>query len=201
MNLGIANFGRDQVRVLGKFLRRAREERNCSLKRLAAESGVGVATIRKIESGTANPSLLTVVAMTEALGVSIDQAVAASRVAHPINDLVHGCTMADGDGRSAMSDLTQDLLDPRLSVRLLAVPPGAALARTAQPDSAPLFAYVVGGTLRLAFADDTIEDLRIGDAIHLKDELPMAWSNPAAQHALVLCVSDRRASAVGPAHA
>ena len=76
-----SDFGREHLRSLGRRLRELREARSWSLKRLSAESGVSVAAIQKIESGDTNPNLLTVLAIADVLGESVDRLVVASRKA------------------------------------------------------------------------------------------------------------------------
>jgi transcriptional regulator with XRE-family HTH domain len=66
---------------LGALLREARGER--SMARVAAEAGVPVETLRKIESGRIpTPAFFTVVALAAALGVSLED-VAAHCAADP----------------------------------------------------------------------------------------------------------------------
>src|SRR5215831_1121743 len=62
---------------LGAILRQARGPR--SMSELAAESGVPVETLRKIETGRiATPAFFTVVALAAALGVDLDRLAARS---------------------------------------------------------------------------------------------------------------------------
>src|SRR5258708_12626510 len=83
-------FEREHVRILGRRIRALREARKWSLQRLSVNSDVSIAAIQKIESGAANPSLLTVIAIIEALGESVDQLISASRNAHRMLTVVRG---------------------------------------------------------------------------------------------------------------
>jgi transcriptional regulator with XRE-family HTH domain len=57
---------------LGRVLREARGQR--SMTEIAAKSGIPVETLRKIETGRiATPAFFTVVALADALGVSLEE--------------------------------------------------------------------------------------------------------------------------------
>lgn len=63
---------RNRGRHLGAVLRTARRER--SMTEVAADSGVSVETLRKIESGRIpTPAFFTVAALAASLGVSLDE--------------------------------------------------------------------------------------------------------------------------------
>jgi len=52
-------------------IRQLRERKGVSLRELARRAGVGVATLSRIESGTANPRLSTLLQLAEVLGVFV----------------------------------------------------------------------------------------------------------------------------------
>jgi transcriptional regulator with XRE-family HTH domain len=182
-----SDFGRAHLRSVGRRLRSLREARRWSLKRLAGESGVSIAAIQKIESGESNPSLLTVLAIAEVLGESVDRLVAASRKAGQLSHVVRGASPERPLGSIALPALHH----PRIKSRLIALAARSSLNDI--PKDGALFAYVLDGSLQLRFADGTLEQLGTGDSIHVKDELPVAWSNPLTRRSLALCIADRRA--------
>lgn len=57
------------LKELGNKLRTMREQRNWSLRDLAALADVDHNNINRIEMGLRNPSFITIVALAEALGV------------------------------------------------------------------------------------------------------------------------------------
>ncbi len=181
-----SDFRREHLRSVGRRLRLLREARRWSLKRLAGESGVSIAAIQKIESGESNPSLLTVLAIAEVLGESVDRLVAASRKASQLNQVVRGVLPERPLGAIALPAPHH----PRIKSRLIALTARASLDNI--PKDAALFAYVLDGSLQLRFGDGTVEHLDTGDSIHVADELPVAWSNPSARRSLTLCIADRR---------
>ena len=54
-------------------IRQLRERKGVSLRELARLSGVGAATLSRIESGEGNPRLTTLVRLAEVLDVSMQQ--------------------------------------------------------------------------------------------------------------------------------
>lgn len=55
--------------VVSRNLRRLREERQISISELSRRSGIAKATLSKLETGTGNPTVVTLVALSEAFGV------------------------------------------------------------------------------------------------------------------------------------
>ena len=184
-----AGFGRNQLRSLGQRLRRLRETRAWSLKHLAAMSGVSVAAIQKIETGAASASLLTVLALSEALGEPMDRLVRTSRRDARFTKIVHTALPRQP---VATVDLTGDLADPMLKARMLTLPPRGQRAFGSDPAAGPMFAYVVAGAIELKFADGNVGRLAVGDAVHLSLPEAMSWSNPLQKKALILCINDPR---------
>jgi transcriptional regulator with XRE-family HTH domain len=182
-------FEREHVRILGRRIRALREARKWSLQRLSVNSDVSIAAIQKIESGAANPSLLTVIAIIEALGESVDQLISASRNPDRMVRVVRG----ELPGRSTGTvDLSPALADRRMHCSL------KVLAARQQPESVdvgpggvPLFGYVVDGALRLSFVDGDVVRLAVGDSFHASGDSSAEWSNPVARRSLVLCIADR----------
>ena len=182
------DFGREHLRSLGRRLRELREARSWSLKRLSRESGVSLAAIQKIESGESNPNLLTVLAIADVLGESVDRLVAASRRASQISNVVRGPLPVRTLGFSSLPALDR----PRIKSRVIALAGRTSLETGEIPKDGSLFAYVLDGSLRLRFPDGAIEQLGTGDSIHVTEELPVEWINPLARRSVTLCIADRR---------
>jgi transcriptional regulator with XRE-family HTH domain len=186
-----SDFGREHLRSLGRRLRELREARSWSLKRLSTESGVSVAAIQKIESGETNPNLLTVLAIADVLGESVDRLVAVSRKASQVSNVVRGTLPT----RPLSSILLPSVDRPLITSRVIALAGRASLDQTEIPKDGALFAYVLDGSLQLRFLDGTSEQLGTGDSIHVTEDLPIEWSNPAARRSVTLCIADGRADA------
>jgi transcriptional regulator with XRE-family HTH domain len=72
----LSSWDRERGRQLGRLLREARGER--SMVDVAAECGVSVDTLRKIETGRVpTPALFTVAAVAATLAISLDELVSA----------------------------------------------------------------------------------------------------------------------------
>jgi transcriptional regulator with XRE-family HTH domain len=183
-----SDFGREHLRSLGRRLRELREARSWSLKRLSAESGVSVAAIQKIESGETNPNLLTVLAIADVLGESVDRLVRVSRRASQISNVVRGTLPALLRGSISLPSLDR----PRIKSRLIVLAGRGSLEHAEIPKDGTLFAYVLDGALQLHFSDGTTEQLGTGDSIHVTERLPIEWINPLARRSVTLCLADRR---------
>ena len=70
--------GAPQLQAITANVRRLRLARGVNLDRLAASSGVGRSTLARLEAGQANPTIETLFAIADALGVSIGALVAES---------------------------------------------------------------------------------------------------------------------------
>lgn len=182
-------FGREQLRAVGQRLRQLRETRNWSLKDLASKSGVSIAAIQKIETGTANTSLTTVFALSEAIGEPMDSLVRASMLEARTTKVVH---VAIPRNPINGFELTGRLSDARVKGRLVVLRPKENRIFTGGPDTSPMFVYVMEGKVRITFADGQDETLGTGDAMHLSLPEHMTWSNPFTKSAQMLCVADLR---------
>lgn len=61
----------EDIKVLGMAIRTARRQSGITQQDLADLAGIGVRTVRAIESGTGNPSLGAVVTVANALGLNV----------------------------------------------------------------------------------------------------------------------------------
>lgn len=172
------------MRSLGRRLRELREARSWSLKRIAAESGISVAAIQKIEAGDTNPSLLTVLSLAETLGEPVDRLIASSRAASST------VTVSRGVLPDVSAALAEDLAQPHMDARLLVLP--ARRAVDGEPAAAPMFYYLLDGEVRFGFADGGGEVLRTGDALHVAAGEAPRCTNLLARRSRVLCIVDRR---------
>jgi HTH-type transcriptional repressor of puuD len=61
------------MRKLGANMRRCREERGLTQTQLADRAGISHSTISTIENGRSSPTLFTVCALADALGLSVHE--------------------------------------------------------------------------------------------------------------------------------
>ncbi|MEU0513809.1 MULTISPECIES: helix-turn-helix domain-containing protein [unclassified Amycolatopsis] len=71
------------IEQIAPRLRRARERKNVSLTALARATGISTSTLSRLESGQRKPSLELLLPVTAALGVPLDEIVAAPRIVDP----------------------------------------------------------------------------------------------------------------------
>lgn len=71
------------IEQIAPRLRRAREQRNVSLTDLARATGISTSTLSRLESAQRKPSLELLLPITAALGIPLDEIVAAPRVVDP----------------------------------------------------------------------------------------------------------------------
>lgn len=190
-----ASFRREHLKSFGRRLRQLREARSWSLKRLAAESGVSVAAIQKIEAGEASPSLLTILTVVDVLGEPLDRLIADSRQAEKAVKVVRGSLPKGGAAVQALSD---GLAEGVMAASLVTLPARGAVKADALPTGAPLMAYVLDGALDVGLDGGGRQKLTVGDALHASDPAPSDLANPLARKSVILCLGDRRPAVQDP---
>ena len=188
-------FGHENLPALGSRIRALREGRRWSLKRLAAESGVSVAALQKIEQGAANPSILTILALVEALGEPIDRLIESARdTGRSIRVTRAGEATQPiilGPGKAlALQNVTRDVAQPRMQALIADFSPGSSTDGDRLDLSASLFCFVLKGGIRASLPEGDAAELKSGDALHAFDRPPSALSNPYQQPARLICVRD-----------
>lgn len=186
-----AAFGRRQLRDLGRQIRALRARRGLSLSQLARQSGVSVTGIRNIEFGRANPGLLTVVAILDVLGVSIDELVGLAKRA---GKTVHVTRARAGRAPSLQRGISE-IYRPHLRGRVLALLPGTHMVTARKADGGPHFAFVLEGRVRLGGPEAKAYELAAGDAVHFADQPPRVAAGRGARPARLIWIRDTRAAA------
>ncbi len=179
-------FARPQLRDLGRQIRILRERRGLSLNRLARQSGVSVTGIRNIELGRANSGLLTVVAILDVLGVSIDELVGMARRAGKTVFV----SRASAKHTEPLQRQLSEIYRPNIRGRIVALPAATDMLTARKADAGAHFGFVIEGRLRIALGDATTRDLAAGDSFHIADLPPRAIANTGDGAARVLWVKD-----------
>ncbi len=104
----------DEIRRIGRQLRFLREQSGRTLDQLASAAGLSVRAVRELEAGRTNPTLATVVAVADVLGLSIDEILTAARRDIPAADVTRA-----GNTSSGEMVLTRTLPNPRMKGRLI----------------------------------------------------------------------------------
>lgn len=185
MTQSAAGFGEKDLRMLGQRLRHLREQRQWSLKRLADESTVSVAAIRKIELGLSNPSLLTILSLSEALGEPIDRLISAARDGEARVVLTRGA--------AAQGDRTRDLVEPAMRCSVVELKSGRSTPDT-KADlkmDGSAFGFVLDGAVEISGTEeDDSGACRTGDAFHVASLSRFPLSNKADPVARLLLVTE-----------
>ena len=176
-----AGFGNQDLRALGHRLRHLREQRQWSLKRLAQEGGISVAAIRKIELGQSNPSILTILALVEALGESIDRLISAAREGEVRITVTRGNARLDRPTDN--DDRTRNLADPAMRCSVVTLRAGRGLKDTGRREMA--FVYILDGAVSVADADPCND----GDAFHVSSLSRFRLKNAGGKQARLLLVT------------
>lgn len=181
-------FARDQLRDLGRQIRLLRDRRGVSLNQLASQSGVSVTGIRNIELGRANPGLLTVVAIIDVLGVSLDEIVGLARRAGKAVTV----SRAPSSRTAPLQRHVSELYQPRMRGRVVTLPAGTDMLPSRRADAGSHFVYVLDGRIRVAMQDGASYELGAGDSIHVADLPPRTFANKGRRAARLLWVKDGR---------
>lgn len=152
------------VRV-GAQLRRLRGERGMTLASLSKACGVSVSYLSAVEKGVNHPSLQTLAAMTEALGVTIPEVLAQEGQAT--------ITRARLPERApAVVEISHPLLTLRACV--VAAEAGERGACPVDLDARDLFLYVVSGSIVVRVDGENFA-LGPGDALDAVTPADVSW--------------------------
>jgi transcriptional regulator with XRE-family HTH domain len=180
-------FGKSDLPRLGRHIRDLRLASGRTQADVARLAGLAESTVGAVEAGRSNPSLPTIVALASALGVSIDQIVAAATAVHGRVSI----TRANSGG----GDLSAGLADPSLRARTVVLPQGQRHFPVPDPDpEAAVMVLVLDGVVLATTASGERLRLEAGDTAHARDGALQALSGLGAAPALLLCVTDPRRS-------
>jgi transcriptional regulator with XRE-family HTH domain len=161
-------------------VRDRREQMGMTLRVLASRSGVSSSMISEIERGAKSPTISTLSALAQALGV-------------PISTLVEGTASATGRIQVIRASEQSELVDPvsgarRMSYRatlrgsklefIRYVVPSKKIAGpfAAHPDGTIEHMHVAAGNVRVVFGTDTV-DLEAGDSCSCLADVPHHFDN------------------------
>ncbi|MGH9278374.1 MAG: helix-turn-helix domain-containing protein [Acidimicrobiales bacterium] len=172
------------VRALARNLRRTRVERGLSLSDLARRSDVAKATLSSLESGRGNPTIETIGALADALGVPSgdllaenDQAVQVVRAneRQPVDQ--------EGDYISFLERLVGRAI---VEVYELSFPAGGRRESSPHSPGTVEHVLVTRGRMVTGTVEEPVE-LRVGDFAHFAADQPHVYAAPGmAARAVVL---------------
>lgn len=189
-------FGRAQMANLGRQIRALREQRGWALKNLSRASKVSVTALQRLEKGDTNPGLLTLVAVLDALGVSLDHVIGLAREGAGSVQILR----AHGDSQRSrfVEQRVGEIANGHLRARLLALPPQTDMVAPDRREHGARFAFVIEGKVRIVLDDDGTHELSTGDAIHAIEPSLRLLSNRTGRPARLLWIDDIRVSPPRP---
>jgi|FEC22Drversion2_1045045.scaffolds.fasta_scaffold01295_7 transcriptional regulator with XRE-family HTH domain len=177
----------------GRAVKQQREARGFSLRTLAAQSGISPSMISDIERGTKSPTVITLVRLAGALGVSAASLVEAGAGPSPRIRILRSGEGAGGEQPAPWESLTPAAPGNRIDFMRFRIPPSSVLGPTAAHAAGTVeHMHVVSGAVRVTVGDETAE-LAAGDSCSCRTDVTHAVENPdPAAEALVYVIVERR---------
>ena len=173
---------------LAANLRHLRDARGWTQEQLARVCGLPRATLANLESGVANPTLAVMHRVAEALGVSLEELVAAPRAEtrfYPV-DTLHERVQ----GQATVRQLLPDHL-PSVTLDRIALPPHGRMTGAPHTPGTREYLTCETGTLVLS-ASGSSWTLGPGDVVVFRGDQRHAYANPgdgvAVGYSIVLLV-------------
>ncbi|EHR60757.1 helix-turn-helix domain-containing protein [Saccharomonospora cyanea] len=171
--------------AIAASLQRERQRAGLSLTELARRAGIAKSTLSQLESGTGNPSVETIWALSTALDISFTQLV------EPVRPRVQVVRAGEGPRFSAeRADYVATLLSPapphtRRDVYLIQAEPDRP--RESDPHMPGIVEHIVlcSGRALVGLLDDPVE-LKPGDYVAYPGDLPHVFKALEAQTMAVL---------------
>jgi transcriptional regulator with XRE-family HTH domain len=179
---------------VGQRLRELRQQKNLSVRALAARSGLAINTLSMIENGKTSPSVSTLQILARALEVPIaaffEQETVAKKVVHVRRQQRPVVTV----DTTRLEHLGKDLAGSAVQPFVVTLEPGSGSGQSLIVHTGHEFVYCLNGQVRYWIEGETYL-LEAGDSIVFESHLPHHWQNTGtepAQVILVLIPSDLR---------
>lgn len=158
---------RPTTATLGETLRQLRRERGMTMDALTAASGVSKSMLSQIERDQTNPTVATLLRLTEALGVSIEEVLrggAMEPVAPEIDVMLRHATprISSADGKMVLRMLGPLSLAGEVEWYDLEAQPGAVLASEPHPAGTMEHLSVLEGEMEVT-SGPTVKTMEAGD--------------------------------------
>ena len=173
--------------LIGAQLRERRAENGMSLRELARRLHVSASLVSQIETGKAQPSVRTLYAIVNELGLSLDEVLdLASREPSPERpaELARAHVSRGGEGTAhelaegIRLDRMASWQDPGVEFVVTVYAPGAGYCAGTRRE----FGLVLSGTLQVAIGDE-VHELHAGDSISVDSDEPHRVTNAGPDEA------------------
>jgi len=177
----------------GRAVKQEREALGWSLRLLAARSGISSSMISDIERGAKSPTVVTVVRLARALGVSAAALVDGGTGPIPRIRVLRSGQGAGGEHPARWKSLAPATPDSRIDFVRYQIPPSTVLGPTAAHAPGTIeHMHVATGTVRVTVGDETAE-LAAGDSCSCRTDATHAIENPdQAAEAVIYLIVERR---------
>ncbi len=176
----------------GRAVIRLRQAAGLSLRALAARSGISPSMISDIERGTKSPTVVTVVRLAQALGVSAAALIDGGAEAATRIHILRRDEAAGGDHPTNWQTLGPSAPGSRIDFVRHIIPPATILGPA--PAHAPgtvEHMHVAAGTVRVSVGDETAE-LHAGDSCTCRTDVSHGIENPdPVAEALIYLILER----------
>jgi transcriptional regulator with XRE-family HTH domain len=180
-----------ETTVLGRTIRKLRQDRKLSLQTLASEAEMSVSMLSQIERSISSPSLKSLTKIRLALGVPISSLFESTMAASsPSGRYVR--TLADRPSLDLGPNyLVKQLLSPStakdLQFMILTLPAGGGSGDLPYSSPGEKGGLMLEGTLRLFIGDDVV-DVEAGDSFQFDSSIPHHFKNVTNATARVLWI-------------
>lgn len=180
-------------RYTAHAVKQRREALGLSLRMLATRSGISSSMISDIERGKKSPTVITLVRLAQALGVTAAALVDGGTAPAPRIRVLRCGQGAGGEHPARWESLAPPAPDNRIDFVRFQIPPSTVLGPTAAHAAGTVeHMHVVTGTVRVTVGDETAE-LAAGDSCSCRTDITHAIENPdPAAEALIYLIVERR---------
>lgn len=174
------------IEGLGPAIRRLRRERGMTLEELAGEIGTSGAHLSRLESGDRQPSLEGLLRVAAALGVEMDELLAAPEEPDP-GKVVRGASAPFYEGGGLRFQTLIPEAGPEGLAAVKIVFPADRVEPGYKEHEGEEWIYVLSGRLRLTLGGESTV-LAPGDAAYFDGLLPHRWDVLGEEDAEILMV-------------
>lgn len=183
----------DEVsRRTGRAVKERREAAGFSLRMLATRSGISSSMISDIDRGTKSPTVITVVRLAQALGVSAAALVEGGPGPAPRIRVLRRGEGAGGDHPARWQSLGAATPGSHIDFVRYQIPPSTVLGPSPAHDPRTIeHMHVAAGTVRVTVGDETAE-LSEGDSCSCRTDAAHGIENPdPSVEALIYLIVER----------
>lgn len=178
---------KDRINI-GPAVRVRRKELGLTLKELAARSGLSVAFISQIERGLTSPSIISLLQISDTLGVAVNYFVEATQQECLIKRMTDP-EYIEVDSPIAYIRLGNAFPEQKLEPLIFILPPGhvSQAADTGERHLGEGFLYVLDGSITGEYRRTSFT-MKVGDSMHYQLTSSLSLNNPNKCEARILWV-------------